>query len=44
MATTITDPRVPVGPVPVDPTNCPACLSGLQPVDPPYEEVITPKY
>lgn len=29
---------------PVDPTFCPTCLSGLQPVDPSFEEAIDAKY
>ncbi len=29
---------------PVDPTNCPTCRSGLQPLDPPYEDAIDPNY
>jgi hypothetical protein len=28
---------------PIDPTNCPTCLSGFQPVDPGYEDAIDPK-
>jgi hypothetical protein len=28
---------------PIDPTNCPTCRSGFQPVDPWYEEAIDPK-
>jgi hypothetical protein len=31
-------------PKPVDPTNCPTCLSGFQPTDPPYEEAIKIEY
>lgn len=45
MAISITDPRIIVKPVePVDPSWCPTCLSGLQPVDPPYEEAIHPRF
>lgn len=29
---------------PVDPTNCPTCRSGFQPLDPPYEDAIDPGY
>lgn len=29
---------------PIDPTNCPTCRSGLQPVDPPYEAAIGGTY
>jgi hypothetical protein len=29
---------------PVDPTGCPTCRSGFQPVDPIYEEVISAEY
>ncbi|HEU4881596.1 MAG TPA: hypothetical protein VFT45_05105 [Longimicrobium sp.] len=28
---------------PIDPTHCPTCFSGFQPVDPPYEDAIDPK-
>jgi hypothetical protein len=28
----------------VDPTNCPTCRSGFQPVEPPYEDAIDPGY
>jgi hypothetical protein len=28
---------------PIDPTNCPTCLSGFQPTDPPYREALEPK-
>ena len=27
---------------PIDPTNCPTCRSGFQPIEPWYEEAITP--
>lgn len=29
---------------PVDPTNCPTCRSGFQPIDPSYESALDPKY
>lgn len=29
---------------PVDPTNCPTCRSGFQPVDPGYEAAIDAEY
>jgi hypothetical protein len=29
---------------PIDPTNCPTCRSGFQPIDPGYEDAIDPKY
>lgn len=29
---------------PIDPTNCPTCRSGFQPLDPPYEDAIDPGY
>lgn len=32
----------PYDPYPVDPTNCPTCRSGFQPLDPWYEEAIDP--
>jgi hypothetical protein len=42
MAEAIRDDRY-IKPVdPIDPTNCPTCLSGFQPTDPPFEEAIDP--
>jgi hypothetical protein len=29
---------------PIDPTNCPTCRSGFQPIDPTYEEAIGVEY
>lgn len=29
---------------PVDPTNCPTCRSGFQPIEPGYEDAIDPTY
>lgn len=26
----------------IDPTNCPTCRSGFQPIEPPYEDAIEP--
>ncbi len=38
------DPK-PYEPVdPVDPVGCPTCRSGFQPIDPPYEDTIDPKF
>jgi hypothetical protein len=35
----------PVEPLyPIDPSNCPTCMSGLQPVDPPYALAIDSDY
>jgi hypothetical protein len=35
------DPYEPYGDA-VDPTNCPTCRSGFQPIDPAYEDAIKP--
>jgi hypothetical protein len=41
MAETIT----PVEPIyPIDPSNCPTCFSGIQPIDPPFEDAIDPEF
>lgn len=29
---------------PIDPTNCPTCRSGFQPIDPGYEDALDPTY
>ncbi len=29
---------------PTDPTSCPTCRSGFQPVEPPYEEAVAAEY
>jgi hypothetical protein len=34
----------PYEPVIIDPTGCPTCRSGFQPIDPPYEDTIDPAY
>lgn len=37
-------PIEPIDPYPTDPTGCPTCRSGFQPVEPPYEEAIDASY
>ncbi len=44
MAVTTFQPYEPKPFEPVDPTNCPTCLSGLQPVDPGFESAIDARY
>lgn len=40
------EPYEPVDPKnpPIDPTNCPTCRSGIQPIEPQYEDAIKGTY
>ncbi|HEU4881595.1 MAG TPA: hypothetical protein VFT45_05100 [Longimicrobium sp.] len=29
---------------PIEPSGCPTCRSGFQPIEPPYEDTIDPKF